>query len=55
MDTQHTPVLLQKVIEELGVIPGGKYIDATYGPVSYTHLDVYKRQGLASIYWGKQG
>ena len=31
METQHTPVLLQKVIEELGVIPGGKYIDATYG------------------------
>ena len=26
---------------------GGKCVDTSMGPVSYTHLDVYKRQGLS--------
>ena len=36
----HTPVLLQKAIENLNVITGGKYIDATYGEGGYSEAIV---------------
>ena len=31
------------------VITGYNFVDGIYNPVSYTHLDVYKRQGLCKI------
>lgn len=51
MNTQHTPVLLQKVIEELGVIPGGKYIDATYGLGGHSRAIVQQGGKVLGIDW----
>ena len=39
-NSYHVPVLLKECIEGLNIKPNGVYVDA----VSYTHLDVYKRQ-----------
>ena len=36
---EHKPVLFKETIESLNIDPEGTYI-----AVSYTHLDVYKRQ-----------
>ena len=41
------------VVELRGAIPAG--IAAGLDPVSYTHLDVYKRQGLGGIYEQRDG
>ena len=38
----HVPALLEKVI----TMPWFREYGRTFDPVSYTHLDVYKRQGL---------
>jgi len=51
METQHTPVLLQKVIEELRVIPGGKYIDATYGLGGHSRAIVQQGGKVLGIDW----
>ncbi len=51
MNTQHTPVLLQKVIEELEVIPGGKYIDATYGLGGHSRAIVEAGGRVLGIDW----
>lgn len=51
METQHTPVLLQKVIEELGVIPGGRYIDATYGLGGHSRAIVQQGGKVLGIDW----
>ena len=40
-------ILLRALVElKNSLIREGKYTDAVDEPVSYTHLDVYKRQGL---------
>ena len=31
LNLYHTPVLINEIIEGLGVTPGGRYIDATLG------------------------
>ena len=40
----HTPVLLQKAIENLNVSTGGKYIDATFGEGGYSY-EILERGG----------
>ena len=40
----HTPVLLKEVLENLHVIPGGKYIDATYGEGGHSRGRVRQTQ-----------
>ena len=58
MEFKHKSVLLDETIEALNIKPDGIYLDGTLGggghsyeicrrPVSYTHLDVYKRQALS--------
>lgn len=41
----HTPVLLQEVITNLDIKPGGKYIDATFGEGGHS-LEILKRGGI---------
>lgn len=45
MDTFHTPVLLQEVIEGLDIRPGKKYIDATLGGGGHG-LEIVKQGGI---------
>lgn len=47
----HTPVLLKEVIDGLGVIPGGLYIDATGGAGGYTSAILEKEAQVLTIDW----
>ena len=47
-DTRTVDVHIQKPRKKLGF---EDRIQTVYQPVSYTHLDVYKRQGVRSILW----
>ena len=53
MEFVHKSVLLEESINWLITDKDGIYVDCTMGgagPVSYTHLDVYKRQPVYRYY-----
>lgn len=47
----HTPVLLNEVIENLKIKPGGLYIDATLGEAGYTKEIINKGGNVLAIDW----
>ena len=63
MTNSKSAPLYQQIFEEIkGAIEAGDYVpkeripsepelSERYGAVSYTHLDVYKRQILSSLLW----
>ena len=45
----------KEMLQDIAILTGGTVVssDLGYEPVSYTHLDVYKRQGLCDAVYGR--